>query len=402
MKGEVCLTKIIEVKNKADYTRIILLVTLSVFQQLPIIRELFYEQIRILLYILFGILVIVSLNKIKKFYTKKFFLFYSLTFIYTLALEPVMRLRGINYSPFIQLGIPIGIMIISFGANIHRESLNKLLTWFVFLVSIMGLLTIFYYGEGFTLTEQYMVRHKNQIGPMLGFAAIILFDKIFNSLEESKIKNRALNILSFIIIIATLLAIRNRSGIVTLFFIFSIYLFINYRPKVTKIRVIIIYLFIVTLIILLILRLFDPILTYAWNSLTMNYDVGDLESLSAGRVETYIRAINFSRDNFVLGELGGAYFQENPHNYVFFNWVRLGIVGSIPLVLFYLYLWFYSLYTILLGEKFISNLSAWLLLFSLIVSIFEYTYPYGPGVSQLILWFLLGYEKKYHIQSNKL
>jgi len=38
----------------------------------------------------------------------------------------------------------------------------------------------------------------------------------------------------------------------------------------------------------------------------------------------------------------------------------------------------------------VEGIALWLLMLGLIISMFEYTYPYGPGVSQIMVWFMLG------------
>lgn len=61
-----------------------------------------------------------------------------------------------------------------------------------------------------------------------------------------------------------------------------------------------------------------------------------------------------------------------------------------PFVLLYLYLRYFSLNEIKNKEKNKFTLPIWVLLFSLIINTFVYTYPYGTGTSQIMLWFLLG------------
>ena len=117
-----------------------------------------------------------------------------------------------------------------------------------------------------------------------------------------------------------------------------------------------------------------------------------ITDLSAGRTDVYKFALEFAIQHPILGELEGFRFiYGNPHNYILNKWVNYGILGSLPLVLFYLYLWFFAFKEIKSHVKNTNfTLPLWVLLFSLVVSLFEYTYPYGPGTSQLMVWFLLG------------
>lgn len=128
---------------------------------------------------------------------------------------------------------------------------------------------------------------------------------------------------------------------------------------------------------------------FLWNSLTLNYNINDLNSLSAGRTDGYLEALKISIKNPLFGQLSNNISLEHQvHNYILNKWIKYGIFGSLPIIAFYIYLWKISLKGVFLNNK--SNVVFYILLFSLIVSILEYTYPFGPGVSQIMLWFLLG------------
>ena len=76
-----------------------------------------------------------------------------------------------------------------------------------------------------------------------------------------------------------------------------------------------------------------------------------------------------------------------------------GLIGFIPYLILYLNL-------IILTFKGLFNKDGFdkapfiLLLFSLIVSNLEYTFPFGPGTNQLMLWVFIGYSFKYIKQNN--
>ena len=138
-------------------------------------------------------------------------------------------------------------------------------------------------------------------------------------------------------------------------------------------------------------------------SLTLNHDITDFNSMSAGRLDGYELALDYIVQHPVSGGLvGDVEFNYIPHNYILYNWLNYGIVGSIPLVGFYLYLFYFAFRGIYHKQINGFTLPMWVLLFSLIVSLAEYTYPYGPGVSQLMLWFLIGqYVKEAHFYDQK-
>ena len=113
--------------------------------------------------------------------------------------------------------------------------------------------------------------------------------------------------------------------------------------------------------------------------------------------------MEFIKQYPVLGELEtGKSISVTPHNYILNKWLNYGIIGSLPIVLFYLYLWFFTIKGIFISKKTLGfKLPVWVLLFSLIVSMFEYTYPYGPGASQIMVWFLLGQYYRFNFRNTR-
>jgi len=118
-----------------------------------------------------------------------------------------------------------------------------------------------------------------------------------------------------------------------------------------------------------------------------------MDNLSAGRVKIYEIAIIFLKNNFFLGELNSSeYVPGIAHNYLLNKVVKYGLIGSIPLIFLYLYIVIFIFKTLLKQIKLGRNINLSLLLIwqAIIISFFEYSYPYGPGVSQALSWFLLG------------
>ncbi|MBF8808313.1 MAG: hypothetical protein IC227_08405 [Enterococcus lacertideformus] len=134
----------------------------------------------------------------------------------------------------------------------------------------------------------------------------------------------------------------------------------------------------------------EPIIEYINMSLFTNYDSTNLDSLSARRVTGYTSALSFIKKNLLFGNINAfpTYnFSIEPHNFILYKTVQLGLVFVIPFILYYCFL----IKNIFL-KKDKNEFSSWLLLFSIFVSLFEYAYPFGPGVSQFMLWFLIAQE----------
>lgn len=197
-----------------------------------------------------------------------------------------------------------------------------------------------------------------------------------------------------ITIIASMLALRNRAGLLAMIIISCTLVFRKFLSRLTLKVAIWINFFIVILTITLSLGLIDNLIGMVWDAFTLNYNVFDLNSLSAGRWRVYEESIAFIIDNPLFGEItSSTRLNGTAHNYVLNKLVKLGFVGSFPLLVFYLYLWFFVFKGLSSRTDVVSRgskLGLLVLLFSLITSLFEYSHPFGPGVTQIMVWFLLG------------
>jgi O-antigen ligase len=298
-----------------------------------------------------------------------------------------------NVSIISEMLVPFGMLLSSFNTIFDKNELKKILIYYVFLSVFLGISSIFYYGQGFNITQTYFLVGKNQIGPLIGISAVI---SVMWFLDRKKLGINHVSslwgLISFFLLLISLLVIRNRAGLIGIFAVFLLIAIFNCKFKLKKISIIKFYFSFVPLIILYSEGYFKEIIDFISKSFFLNYDVNNLNSLSSGRTEVYKLALGFSLEHPILGELGGGiYNYYTPHNYILNKWVNFGIVGSLPFVLLYVYFFVYSFKSVAIKNNMNeSKLPIWLFIFSLVVSLFEYTYPFGPGVSQLMLWFLLG------------
>ena len=87
----------------------------------------------------------------------------------------------------------------------------------------------------------------------------------------------------FILLLSSIVVLRNRTGIVSILIIVALYLIKEYKFKRQSNLLIAIFLLIVFL--LAVFGAFDTIIDVFWTSLTLNYDITNLDSLSAGRTD---------------------------------------------------------------------------------------------------------------------
>lgn len=377
-------------------------IMLTIIQQFPIVRDPFYGEIRLFLYFLFGLLFINRINKIclliQSSTTIFFFLFSIILFLIVLL---VLKLFGANIRimEIQSLLVPFGILTISASLPYRNNEIQKMLTVYSVLAFIMGLSIIAYYGKGFLITRDYFFQQKNEVGVIIAIAIIISLQNIFIAFHKKK-KFCSMTTLIFYIILFSalftiLLIIRNRNSVIaiilTVTFFFLIY---NYklRKRITLKILVMVQCILLILIILFFPGVFGKLAEPIYNSLTLNFDIHDINNLSAGRIEVYKESLRLLAIYPFFGEsLSYKNLNKRPHNYLIKRCLSFGIIGSLPIIILYIYWWvfFFSQLKILNFYSF-SKLSLFLLFFSLSISIFEYSPPYGPGTCQIITWFMIG------------
>lgn len=371
-------------------------IILTVIQQMPIIRDRFYGEIRLALYLLFALVSVkalasIALQKLPRL--MKLFM----GVIVLLALE-LLVFQLLNWRSSIfeltELLIPFGIMISAYSLDFEKNETDALTLVYAVLAVLMGVSLVLFYGGGFVLREQYIAgTSKNQTGPILGIASVVVFDRILMIDLNCPHSIRKFAWLTLLLLgaISSLIVVRNRAGLVAVMFAFLIMSISRSRRRPTLVALIIATVIILFLFVLSYLGFLNPLVDIIVKAFTLNYDLRDLDSLSAGRWNIYIQGIEYVQLHPFFGELGASErFFGTPHNYILNKWVRYGLIGSLPFVVFYVYLFVFILITILSRSKKETQSAIWLLLLGLIVSFFEYTYPYGPGVSQVMVWFMLG------------
>jgi hypothetical protein len=92
--------------------------------------------------------------------------------VYSFLLSLLSLLAGLNNFPIFEMIIPFGIILISVNLDFSKKDLSSLLFYYSILVCLMSILSLYYYGNGFSITEIYLIPSKNQIGPMIVFSAI--------------------------------------------------------------------------------------------------------------------------------------------------------------------------------------------------------------------------------------
>ncbi len=373
---------------------------LTVFQQFPIVRDNIYGEIRILLYCLFGALAICSLLKTE--YKKLPFLVKLYALACGCLVTTSLLLSFVNggsmsiasYSDIVEMIIPFGILLSSLFLKYSEKQIYVITSIYVISTIVMGVCIVFYYQGSWVISSQYFLESKNQIGPILAISCITLAYFIFKKNKENSAIVIILSLLGLTVLFSCLLVLRSRGALLSVLVLSVIlgFQFIFSKKRIQECMFLLIIILIIFSVGVFgnIMEITKPI----YQAFTLNYEIGNLESLSAGRMNVYADALNYVKEYPFLGDtFAFEKFPSVTHNYVLNKCVRYGIVVFLPGLIFYFYLWIFALKKIFL-EKTMENkivlVAPMLLLMVLITSIFEYSHPFGPGVSQIFVWFLLG------------
>jgi hypothetical protein len=357
-------------------------ISLPIIQQMPIFSIEYYRLLRNLIYLIFGGLSLAALYKLRLYKDDFIITLFSFIIFYVLLLDILSFIINGSFGLTLQMLIPFGLLIVGRYRYPTGATWNTMLKIYVSLVVLMVFLNINYYMSSFSVMKMYVIPYKNQIGPMLGLSSIIVLSFMGDCLKKGLMSKSIGYGTMLVFLIYFQLIMRNRSGIIA--FIIIGVIFLIKQKKSTYYLVVAIIAFIPLTIY------FDRIFNFIWLSFTLNYDSSSLTSLSAGRIHDYMIAINYLKENFLLGSLpDGRGPNISPHNYILNIVMNYGIF-ALPLVILYIGLIVFSLKRILYGSTERSILIGLLLAYSLIISMFEYSFPYGPGVSQMILWLTLG------------
>jgi len=376
---------------------------LVILQKAPIILEYNYELFRTVIYLVFGILLILSLLKLKSLnvssFIRKCFLLLFCQLIVFLFLQ-LLEFR-LNWFDLVEVAIPLSIMIIGLSLNFSEKEIVRISVIFIFLTLLISAWQIYYYQGDFLIHQYYTIPIKNSIGPFLVISLGIIFYLFLfmpKRENEKKIKRLAMFLLTFIIGFYFALIIRSRSALLALL-LFVIFLFIKKRDYRLLAGL-------VSLIIILALSSNINIINSAINPIvkafTLNFDIYDIESISSGRYSVYKEAIEVIKEYPLWGtSKNHILFYGMPHNYLLNKLLLYGFVGSVFFLIIYLIIAWTILKGTIVSRPNVKNIGLFIFIIPLIISFFEYSYPFGPGTANIFAFLLLSQSDRMIYLSNR-
>ncbi|MDM5313196.1 O-antigen ligase family protein [Peribacillus frigoritolerans] len=284
------------------------------------------------------------------------------------------------------LFVPLLLIIIGYNLNLHLENRNLLIYCYAFSTLLVGWYIVLKFGDGFSISSQYFLAQKNQLGAIIGVSISMLLYLLFT--QKTVFKNRIFFTIMLICLnIIPLFLLRNRTTMLAVIICLVIIIIKTFLSTQASI-------FAKFLIVCLILLLFSTSTTidFIYNSFFLNVDVTDINSLSSDRVSVYIESIEFIKNNFLFGAVATESNIFDPHNFFIYNLLKNGILLSLGSFIFYFIFLIRLIKSWVSIKLFDLNVANFLLIISFSASMMEYQQPFGPGTTQLLAWFFVGNE----------
>ncbi|MGG0722193.1 O-antigen ligase family protein [Bacillus mycoides] len=378
-------------KNKKIQYLFVFTACYSVAMQAFLMVEGIYSILRYILYALM-LLILFALFVTKQIRLK------NNTIIAMIVIAYISLLIGLVYSIIFgtniiiesTLLVPLLLIIIGYNVNLHTKNQRWLIYCYAMLTSLVGWYIILNFGNGLTLSGQYFLAQKNQIGAILGVSIALLLYILFSQKGIIREKLAPILFTSILLImnIIPLFLLRNRTtmlAIIVCFVLVIIKTFLNVGTKKSA-------KFLIVFSGLLMLFSANTIIDFVYESFFLNTDTKDLNSVSGDRFDVYVATIEFLKNNLWFGKMGTESSIFDPHNFLLYNLYKKGLLLSLGyFIIYFLFLGkiVKSWLTVKLADLSISD---YLLIISFITSISEYQQPFGPGTTQLLAWFFIGNE----------
>jgi hypothetical protein len=382
---------------------IFILILIALAQQLPVIKDFAYSELRILIYLLMLILLLkIPFSTIVYMRIPRILQVFLFAIFLIVAQSLIFRIIGgsVRLDFLIEPFVSFAILYVSCTYSHDDTKVELIVSAYIILSTILSVSTALYYGPGlFIIPDRYTVAFKS--GPTYAamYASILSFGRLLRMIKDNTINWRTRlykeSYYTMIIIFnyTAIIAIKSRSALIGTSLGIALLLLFSLKYNV-KLYVILI----ISLIMVIISTLFGftPIRDAFEGTLFLGYDRQSADSILSGRLSLSQNAILFSKNNLLFGEIFGEtwYFDTRPHNYFLNKIVSFGLVGSIPFVFLYLVLAAYCFFNLTRARRkriLISrDIGIVLLTVSFAISIVEYSLPFGPGATQFIVWFLVG------------
>lgn len=284
--------------------------------------------------------------------------------------------------------ICIVAMMIGWKLNLNECRMLILVLVFASSALFVGLSQVFIRGDGFNIIG-YFADQKNALGPLLATASLSCLILVFRKMEKHECIVRLILLMLAVLCVFVVLTIRARAALLAWVVLVAVFLFQNYKGKY------ILLMMVAGLLLMLLVFAFLPtsLTNYVLQSLFMGYD-GDFTS---GRMIRNEWAWSVICDNPLFGNLLNGAKWPIAHNYLIAQVYTYGFLFALPMICCYLYLLVIAIRNTIGQRDRVDAVGCYAVLLLFVVSLFEYTFPYGPSTATVMNFVLLGvtYRKKY-------
>lgn len=339
---------------------------------------------------LFAIITFILHFDLKKWVNERFlkvFLIYSLIILLIGFVLRQMHISTVYSNEARDIMLSFVFVAIGYSSKLNPKKLGGLLLIFSVALAYATYMQLIQHAGGFYITTLYISYGKNSMGMMCASASVAL---VIFALETNKKFLKTIIWLLCVFLFILMVSIRARAATLT-FLLVLIYL-IYKRVKVgarniEKISQIIFFCLILLILLFVFSNAFQSFGDYFLSSLTKNRE-GDF---TAGRVGLNRYGYSHLVRNPLWGSLSEAFHTETfIHNYFLRQLVLFGIIGSLPIVLLYLFIVFYVLKGVLRNKVVLNNIGFFVFIIPVIISLEEPTFPFSPGTAVAFSYILLG------------
>lgn len=278
------------------------------------------------------------------------------------------------------IAICLAAIMIGWQLRMNENKANTVMLLYSGLTLFVGLMQINTNIGGFQILDQYQTDNKNALGVMLSTGGTVF---LMMGMKRGGGIRSVIMLLLFSFSIVILLTIRARTATLALIIAALYVLYERFRGKYF------LFYFFLGIAIVVVVYLLMPSVAkeYIYNSFFQHRE----DDFTSGRMERNIIALDFLSEHFFLGDLNQDYHIARIHNYLLNRAFEFGFFFVLPIVFLYFYLLLNTvLKTIRSNCQDIQSIGYFLLLIPFIISMAEYSFPYGPGTATVFNFIMFG------------
>lgn len=282
-------------------------------------------------------------------------------------------------------------LAIGYNTRANQKQLAVLIILYSLSVAYVSYNQLIQHAGGFVILDLYLSYGKNTLGVMCAVSCISLLLLLYNQ------KNKYYKVLLFalyLFILALCISIRARAAFLTIFVLstYILYKILKYRKiTMSSLSWIIFGGLIVVVLLLLLPQVYTNISDYIYDSFFQNHE----DDITTGRIDRLKYGIDIVGQSPLFGNLvlHRRFDSLIIHNFFIRQLTLFGIIGSLPILILYLYIFVHILKRMFTYQVGLSSVGYFVFIVVLIISLEEPTFPFAPGTGVIMPFILLGYSQ---------